>query len=180
LINDVLDLQKLESGKMSFDMQENDMNFLIEDVRNTMEPVCARKGLSLSAQREEKLPPVTIDKDRMIQVLTNLVNNAIKFTEQGGITIGIDYKDGENTYRVFVEDTGPGIRQDDMPRLFRRFEQLKISGSRKTGGTGLGLAISKQIVEAHGGKIWAESEIGKGSRFIFLLPVKEQRSRRRV
>jgi len=108
------------------------------------------------------------------------VNNAIKFTEQGGITIGIDYKEGENTYRVFVEDTGPGIRQDDMPRLFRRFEQLKISGSRKTGGTGLGLAISKQIVEAHGGKIWAESEIGKGSRFIFLLPVKEQRSRRRV
>jgi len=180
LINDVLDLQKLESGKMSFDMQENDMNFLIEDVKNTMEPVCTRKGLTLSVKREEKLPAVVFDRDRMIQVLTNLVNNAIKFTERGGITIGVDYKDGENTYRVFVEDTGSGIKQDDIPRLFQRFEQLKTSGSRKTGGTGLGLAISKQIVEAHGGKIWAESEIGKGSRFIFLLPVKEQRSRRRA
>jgi signal transduction histidine kinase len=113
---------------------------------------------------------VVFDNDKIIQVLTNLVSNAMKFTEKGSITIAT--RRIENAIRVSISDTGCGIKQEDLPKLFRQFQQLGSGGARKTGGTGLGLAISKDIVEKHGGRMWVESEFGKGTTFHFLLPIK--------
>jgi len=168
LINAVLDMQKIESGKMSFDMRENDINEVIREAGKTMSSMAKEKRLDLTVNLAEGLPKVRLDKDRIIQVLTNLVSNAIKFTEKGGITIFSEK--GYNCIQVSVRDTGPGIEQENLPRLFQRFEQLERGIGRKTGGTGLGLAISKEIIEAHGGKIWAESKAGAGAVFSFTLP----------
>jgi len=169
LINDVLDFQKLQSGRAKFNMQSNNINSIIENVYNTMDGVVKKKGIELRMAIDNTLPKVIFDSDKMIQVLTNLVSNAMKFTEQGSITIAS--RRIENSIRVSVIDTGCGMKQEDLPKLFQQFQQLG-SGNRKTGGTGLGLAISKDIVEKHGGRIWVESESGKGTTMHFLLPIK--------
>lgn len=169
LINDVLDLQKLGSGKMTFDIRENDINEVINEVRQTMRSLMEQKGLDFILQLDESLPRVKFDRDKIIQVLTNLVNNAIKFTERGSISIVTNRSD--NGIQVSVQDTGPGIKKEDIPRLFQQFEQLEKGDNRKTGGTGLGLAISKEIIQRHGGRIWAAAELGKGTAFCFILPV---------
>jgi signal transduction histidine kinase len=135
-----------------------------------MDPLCKQKGLALSLNLKEGLPRFKFDRDRITQVAANIVNNAIKFTDQGGITIYTN-QEKDNFVTVCVQDTGPGIKEEDIPRLFQRFGQLEMAGVRKTGGTGLGLAISKEIVEKHGGKIWVESKFGQGTSFIFRLPI---------
>ncbi len=168
LINDVLDFQKIESGRMKFNMQPNDINKIVEDVYKVMVSATKNTGVDLLLELNKDLPKARFDNDKIIQVLTNLVNNAIKFTEKGNITIKTGEKNG--TIRVLVSDTGCGIKKEDLPRVFNRFEQLATGGERKTGGTGLGLAIAKEIIEKHKGKIWVESEFGKGSEFIFALP----------
>lgn len=170
LINDVLDFQKLQSGRAKFNMQENSINNVIETVYNTMVKTVKKNGVDFRLALDNALPKVTFDSDKMIQVLTNLVSNAMKFTEKGSITIATHRI--ENAIRVSVSDTGCGIKQEDLPKLFRQFQQLGSGGNRKTGGTGLGLAISKDIVEKHGGRAWVESEFGKGTTFHFLLPIK--------
>ncbi len=175
LINDILDFQKLESGKVVFNMEPNDMNETVKEAAGTMAQLASDKGLDLVIDIDDSLPKINFDKDRIIQVLTNIISNAIKFTEKGGITVLTAR--GENIIRVSIQDTGPGIRKEDMPRLFQHFEQLDKGVNRKVGGTGLGLAISKEIIERHGGKIWAESEFGKGTTFSFVLPIKERRIR---
>jgi PAS domain S-box-containing protein len=177
LINDVLDFQKLDSGKMSFNMTENDINETAIEVHNIMSAFAKNRKLKLALELEENLPKIKFDRDRIIQVLTNLVNNAIKFTEKGKITIGTSKK--ENVIIVSVSDTGHGIKQEDLQRLFNKFVQLEKNGDRKTGGTGLGLAISKEIIEQHNAKIWAESEEGRGTAFYFVLPIVERRSKPR-
>ncbi|MDD4183703.1 MAG: HAMP domain-containing sensor histidine kinase, partial [Candidatus Omnitrophica bacterium] len=174
LINDVLDYQKLESGKFEFHIQENDMNEIIKEVKNTMIHVAKDKSLNIELNLDENLPKIKCDKDKIIQVLTNLISNAIKFTEKGAITI-ISEK-GDNVIEIKVKDTGIGIKNEDLPRLFRAFEQLERGKDRKTGSTGLGLAISREIIEKHRGKIWVESEFGQGSVFHITLPVVERRS----
>ena len=168
LINDILDFQKLESGKMVFNMQKNDMNEVVKETGNTMATLANQKDLEFSLELEENLPQFTFDKDKIIQVLTNLVSNAIKFTDKGGISIKTSSK-GNGIY-VAVHDTGIGIKEEDIPKLFREFEQLEKGEDRKTGGTGLGLAISKKMIEGHDGRIWAVSEYGAGSTFTFFLP----------
>ena len=173
LINDVLDFQKLEAGRVEFSMKENDISEVIEEVRETMNPLTREKGINLIAKPGEKLPRIGFDRDRIIQVLTNLINNAVKFTEKGAITVDA-YKEG-NVIHVSVKDTGLGIRKEDVPKVFHKFEQLAKNGDRKTGGTGLGLAISREIIIRHNGKIWVESEFGKGATFHFLLPITERR-----
>ncbi|MCX6357266.1 MAG: PAS domain-containing sensor histidine kinase, partial [Candidatus Aureabacteria bacterium] len=173
LINEVLDFQKIEAGKMSFDIRENDINDTVREVVATMGPAAREKGLALETQLDNTLPKARFDRDSIIQVLTNVVDNAIKFTEQGRITISS--KRVDNTIRVTVHDTGMGIGAGDMPRLFHSFEQLAKGGYRKTGGTGLGLAISRQIIEHHRGKIWAESAPGEGATFHFVIPIEERR-----
>jgi PAS domain S-box-containing protein len=168
LINDVLDFQKLQSGRAKFNMQDNSINNAIETVYNTMVKAVKKNGVDFRLALDNNLPKVTFDNDKIIQVLTNLVSNAMKFTEKGSITIGT--RRIENAVRVSVSDTGYGIKQEDLPRLFHQFQQLASGGGRKTGGTGLGLAISRDIVEKHRGRIWAESEYGKGTTIHFLLP----------
>ncbi|MFA5144169.1 MAG: ATP-binding protein [Candidatus Omnitrophota bacterium] len=168
LINDILDFQKMESGKIVFNMQKNDINETVEEVGSTMATVASQKNLEFTLELEENLPKFTFDKDKIIQVLTNLVSNAIKFTDSGGVIIKTASK-GSAVY-VYVQDTGVGIKEEDIPKLFMEFEQLGTSVERQTGGTGLGLAISKKIIERHDGRIWAQSEYGKGSTFIFFLP----------
>ncbi|MFA5164898.1 MAG: ATP-binding protein [Candidatus Omnitrophota bacterium] len=173
LINDVLDLQKLESGKMTFSLAPGDINGVVREVYDTMITMVKDKALEIVLDLSGALPAISFDRDKITQVLTNLVNNAVKFTDKGRITVITEIKDG--MVRVTVKDSGPGIHEEDLPRLFRRFEQLEKGTERKTGGTGLGLAISKEIVERHGGKIWAESAYGQGASFIFTLPIAERK-----
>ncbi|MGB2706080.1 MAG: ATP-binding protein [Candidatus Omnitrophota bacterium] len=176
LINDVLDFQKLEAGRVEFKMEENDINEVVREIEKEMVPVVKEKKLEFSLKLGKKIPKIEFDRDTIIQVLTNLVNNAVKFTEKGGITVITDYDRKNNAILVSVKDTGLGIRKEDLPRLFQRYEQLEKGKGRKTGGTGLGLAISKEIIKRHNGKIWVESEFGKGASFCFVLPIKERRA----
>lgn len=169
LINDVLDFQKLEAGKTEFNLQYGDINEIIREVSSTMAPLAKSKGLEIALKADTNLPKARFDKDKIIQVLMNLVNNAIKFTEKGGIIIMSWLQ--ENTVYVSVEDTGRGIKVEDLPRLFISFEQIVQDKEGARSGTGLGLAISKAIIEKQNGRIWAESEFGKGTKFIFTLPV---------
>ena len=172
LINDVLDFQKLEAGGIKFNIQEKDINEVVKEVYETMVPLTKEKGLNFVIKLDENLPKARFDNDKIIQVLTNIVNNAIKFTEKGTITVTTSKQD--NVVCVAVQDTGPGVKKEDIQKLFHKFEQLAKQDDRKTGGTGLGLAISKEIVEKHNGKIWAESKHGKGITFYFSLPVMEK------
>ncbi|MFA7706621.1 MAG: ATP-binding protein, partial [Candidatus Omnitrophota bacterium] len=176
LINGVLDFQALESGKMKFKIEENDINEAVKEIQRTILPLTKKNNLDFVCQLDENLPRIKFDYDKIIQVLTNLVNNALKFTERGGIAITTGK--GNNFIQVTVQDTGPGIKEEDMQKLFQEFVQLQ----RRVGGTGLGLSICKKIIEAHRGKIWAESppagggESGKGTAFHFTLPIKERRA----
>jgi len=173
LINDVLDLQKLESGKMVFTLAPEDINGAVREVYDTMITMAKDKALDIVLELSEGIPKVVFDRDKIIQVLANLVNNAVKLTDKGKITVRTEIKDG--FLWVTVKDEGPGIRAEDLPKLFRRFEQLEKGTERRTGGTGLGLAISKDIVERHGGRIWVESVYGQGASFIFTLPIVERK-----
>ena len=173
LINQVLDFQKLESGLMVFDIKEEDINTAIKDVCQTMSVSAKQKGLELVCQLQEGLVSIYFDRDKIIQVISNLVNNAIKFTDKGTITLNT--AKGNNFVQVSVRDTGVGVKKEDLSKLFQKFSQLGNVNERKTGGSGLGLAISKEIIEKHHGKIWAESRPGEGTVFHFLLPIKERR-----
>ncbi len=177
LINDILDFQKLESGRMDVDIQENDMNEIVKEIKETMTSLSNEKGLNLITELDDTIPRIKFDRDKITQVLTNIVNNAITFTEQGSVTISTNK--GDNVIEVSVSDTGPGIKKEDLPKLFNEFEQLARGSERKTGGSGLGLAISRKIIKKHNAKIWAESEPGKGTTFHFVLPIKERRSNER-
>jgi len=173
LINSVLDFQKLEAGKVEFNVQKNDINEAIKDVKRTMTTLAHGKGLNFELRLSKRLPKVKFDKDRITQVITNIIDNAIKFTKRGDIIVTTDKKD--NTIHVAIQDTGCGIKKEDMPRLFHKFQQLQTIEERQIGGTGLGLAISKEIIERHKGKIWAESRFGQGTTFHFVLPIAEKR-----
>lgn len=172
LITEVLDFQTLEIGKAVFKMQDNDINEVVEETKETMDIIAKEKGLDFILNLDEVLPKIKFDRDKICQVLSNLINNSIKLTEKGSITISTTK--GNNVIQVSVKDTGPGIKKEDMPRLFQQYEQLE----RKTGGTGLGLAISLEIIKAHGGNIWAESTFGQGTTMHFILPIEERRRRR--
>lgn len=169
LISAVLDFQTLESRKMEFKMEDSDMNEIVKGIQDTMMTLSKKKGLTFEIELCDDLPQVKFDRDKIIQVLTNLVNNALKFTEKGSITISTSR--GDNFIQVMVKDTGIGVKEENMQKLFQEFTQLQ----RKVGGTGLGLSICKKLIEAHKGKIWAESEFGKGTAFYFNLPIKERR-----
>ncbi|MFH2204077.1 MAG: PAS domain-containing sensor histidine kinase, partial [Elusimicrobiota bacterium] len=167
LINDVLSFQKLEADKVELKLEEGDILMTVKETLAALQPSARAKGLALELRNGHVLSMTRFDRDKIVQVLTNLLNNAVKFTEHGAIVVAASAE--EDGLRVSVEDTGPGIAAEDMPRLFSSFEQFGPAKSM-TGGTGLGLAICKQIVEKHGGRIWAESELGKGTRFCFTLP----------
>nr|MBP7055305.1 PAS domain S-box protein [Candidatus Omnitrophota bacterium] len=165
LINQVLDLQKIEAGAMRFDLKDNDINKITEEAYRTMLSLASKKGLKLALKQGDNLPRIRCDKDRINEVLLNLIDNAIRHTEKGAVTITTSVSD--NYVKISVQDTGHGIEEKDVPKLFQRFSQLE----RKAGGTGLGLAISKEIIEAHAGTIWVESVPGQGSVFNFTIPM---------
>lgn len=168
LINDALDFQKMVSGKMVFRMREHDFNDLALSTVMALDLLAKNKGVRVALDIGENLPRAKCDYDKISQVLTNLLTNAIAYTENGEVTVSARHENP--VLHVSVRDTGVGIRAEDLPRLFHAFEQLDNGTGRKTGGTGLGLAISKEIILAHNGNIWAESEPGKGSVFHFTLP----------
>jgi signal transduction histidine kinase len=170
LINDVLDLSKIEAGQLALSVGEYSMKEVVQTVISGTEALVAEKHLTLGTAIADELPPGEGDERRITQVLLNLVGNAIKFTEAGGITVDVTATDG--AFQVAVADTGPGIALEDQQLVFEEFRQLDSSSTRTKGGTGLGLAISKRIVELHGGRIWVESELGRGSTFQFTLPVR--------
>ncbi len=169
LIDDILDFQKFESGKMKLVFEENDINKVIQEAYKGIELLGKEKGLNFVFNMGKDLPEIKFDKYRITQVITNLLANAIKFTDRGNIIVSTA-KNGNNI-QVAVRDTGCGIKPGDIPRLFKSFEQLGEPNKHGGKGTGLGLAISKEIIVRHGGKIWVESEPGKGTVFYFILPI---------
>jgi signal transduction histidine kinase len=169
LINDVLDLSKIEAGQLELELSDYSVQDIAQTVRSTLEPLAADKKLGFKVEVAPQLPPGRGDGRRLTQVLINLVGNAIKFTDAGEVAIKGEAKNG--SFHVSVRDTGPGLSGADQAKLFQEFQQADNAITRKKGGTGLGLAISKRIVEMHGGRIWVESQPGQGSTFTFTLPV---------
>jgi signal transduction histidine kinase len=169
LINDVLDLSKIEAGQLVLELSDYSVQDIAQTVRSTLEPLAADKKLAFKVEIAGELPPGHGDGRRLTQVLINLVGNAIKFTDAGEVAIKAEANNG--SFHVSVRDTGPGISAADQAKLFQEFQQADNAITRKKGGTGLGLAISKRIIEMHGGKIWVESQPGQGSTFTFTLPV---------
>jgi signal transduction histidine kinase len=169
LINDVLDLSKIEAGQLVLELSDYSIQDIAQAVRSTLEPLATDKKLAFEVEMVAELPPGRGDGRRLTQVLINLVGNAIKFTDAGEVAIKAEANNG--SFYVSVRDTGPGISAADQAKLFQEFQQADNTITRKKGGTGLGLAISKRIIEMHGGRIWVESQPGQGSTFTFTLPV---------
>ena len=170
LINDVLDLSKIEAGQLALELSDYSFKDILQTVRSTLEPLAFDKKLAFKLELAPELPPGRGDARRLTQVLINLVGNAIKFTDAGEIAIKAAANHG--SFHLSVRDTGPGIAAADQAKLFQQFQQADNAITRKKGGTGLGLAISKRIVEMHGGKTWVDSPVGQGSTFAFTLPVR--------
>ncbi|MFH1692545.1 MAG: MEDS domain-containing protein [Candidatus Omnitrophota bacterium] len=169
LVNDILDFQKMVSGKQEYHFQKQNVNDVIKEIYETTHFLAEQKGLYFVLKLCEGLADCQFDKDKIIQVLVNLINNAIKFTESGGIEVFTTQESGD--VHISIKDTGSGIKKEDLGMLFKSFGQLETNVGKQVKGTGLGLAISKEIVEAHKGKIWAESEMGKGTTFHLTLPL---------
>ena len=170
LINDILDFSKLENSSLPMTKSPNELSEVVRQTAENLTRLFEERELNLKLDLADDLPLAEIDEQRIAQVLTNLISNAIKFSPVGSpVEVTVRHEAGAAVVRV--RDHGEGIRREDMPRLFKKFSQLDSRSTRKVGGTGLGLAICKGIVEAHGGRIWAESEPGEGSTFAFALPL---------
>jgi signal transduction histidine kinase/DNA-binding response OmpR family regulator len=169
LIDDVLDLAKIEAGKLEWNMEPVAIPDVIDHATAATASLFEQKGLRLVKQVDADLPGVTADRDRIIQVVINLISNAVKFTDSGSVTCRAERRGGEVVVRI--SDTGVGITPADQPKVFERFKQVGDTLTDKPKGTGLGLPICREIVEHHGGRIWVESEPGKGSTFSFALPL---------
>ena len=193
IINDLLDISKIEAGKMDFKFELTHIEPVIEYVKNNLTEVAKEKGLSIKYTPSEESVEVYADSNRIEQVLTNLVSNAIKFTQTGEIEITSrvvnarelhydqcfeeDIKKLQGNYlQVCVEDHGIGIERKDLNHVFEKFAQIENSLSRQVGGSGLGLPIARQLMESHNGAIWCDSEINKGSKFYFVIPVANDKS----
>ncbi|MCX6051192.1 MAG: ATP-binding protein [Campylobacterales bacterium] len=170
IINDILDLSKLEAVKLEIEYRNFDMREVIVNVKNLLEQKAYEKSLEFTIIYNDESPLFYGDSLRIGQILINLLNNAIKFTDAGEVKLIIKHISNE-TLRFSVQDTGIGISKLQQKNLFQSFHQADISTTRKYGGTGLGLSISKELAELMGGKIWIESEVGVGSEFIFELPL---------
>ena len=169
LIFDILDIAKLESKRMKFDMQKIDLENIIKNSINDMQPFADEKKIKIIG-KIGKLPACLGDETRLLQVLTNLLNNAIKFSHEKG-KISVSAQKNGNKIFISVKDNGIGIGKKDLPNMFKKFYQADSNVQRKS-GTGLGLAICKGIIEAHRGKIFVESKLGKGSKFSFAIHIR--------
>jgi signal transduction histidine kinase len=170
LINDVLDLSKVEAGQVHLVLAPFSMRDALERGLSMVREQATRDGVQVTLHANGGLDTVTGDERRIRQVIFNLLSNAVKFTPRGGLVdVAATQSNGE--VRVSVADTGPGIAAEDLDRIFQEFQQTE-AGARHQEGTGLGLALSKRFVEMHGGRIWCDSEVGRGSTFVFSLPVR--------
>ena len=195
IINDLLDLSKIEAGKMDFKFEKANINVPVEFIKNTFENVAKDKNIDLVLDKDDDIFDTYIDNQRIEQVVSNLVSNAIKFTnENGKITVKTEkIKQSdidksklvgvenpvfyENYVKVSVADNGIGIAQEDLKKVFDQFQQIENSLNRQNGGTGLGLPIAKQLIEAHKGFIWVESELNRGTTFAFVIPVLSEKEK---
>ena len=168
LVNSLLDLSKMEEGMMTYHFQDEYLSPLIKRVITEMGPLIEAKKIQLQAEIGEALPVLRLDRERILQVVRNLIGNAVKFTPEGG-GITISARVGNEGVEFSVKDAGPGIPKENLKAIFEKFNQLPVKTSEWMKGTGLGLAIVKHIVTAHGGRVWAESEPGQGSTFTFAL-----------
>jgi signal transduction histidine kinase len=168
LINDVLDLSKVEAGQIELELAPFSLREAVERGVVTVRERASNKGVALAAEIEPEVQIVSGDERRIRQILFNLLSNAVKFTPAGG-RIDVSARRVDREIELAVNDTGPGIALEDRDRIFEEFQQTDF-GAKQHEGTGLGLALSKRLVELHGGRIWVESEVGVGSRFVFTLP----------
>jgi signal transduction histidine kinase len=170
LINNVLDLAKIEAGRMELALADYSIMDTAASVRSALRPLAAEKGLELVVTVPDDTPLVYGDSGRIMQCLVNLAGNSLKFTKAGKVEISVSHHDGMLT--CCVSDTGVGIPPDKIGSLFTEFKQTDATIASEYGGTGLGLSITKKFIEMHGGRIWVESEVGQGSRFIFEIPLR--------
>ncbi len=179
LINDILDLSKVESGKMELDLESVPLRELLDASLVMQREKAARHGIKLDLHIEPDYSIVIeADERKLKQILFNLLSNAVKFTPDGGQVLVLSKEINEaRDIEISIRDTGIGIKQEDLPKLFQEFSQLAPVYDKKYEGTGLGLALTKKLVELHGGRIWVESEFGKGSLFAFVIPVRRRRKK---
>jgi signal transduction histidine kinase len=170
LINEILDLSKVEAGRMELELATFDLPLAIDNARTFVRERATKHGIALDVAVDERLGDFLGDERKIKQILLNLLSNAVKFTPEGG-RIGINAVQSNGAVEISITDTGIGIALEDQPKIFEEFRQVGSDYAHKTEGTGLGLTLAKKFVELHGGKIWVTSEPGKGSRFTFTLPV---------
>jgi signal transduction histidine kinase len=170
LINDVLDLSKIEAGQLTLTLNDYSVKDMMQGVYVAVEPLAGNKKLGFKLEVPSDLPIAHGDERRLSQVLLNLVGNAIKFTDTGEVAMKASAANG--SYTIAVTDTGPGIAEADQAKIFEEFQQSESTHTKAKGGTGLGLAIAKRIVEMHGGQLWVESKLGNGSTFFFTVPLR--------
>ena len=170
MVNSLLDLSKMEAGMMTYKFHHEDLLPLVEKVMMEMAPLIEAKKITIKLDAAGKVPPLKLDRERILQAIRNLIGNAVKFTPDGGqISLSCTtHEDGRVEF--CVTDTGPGIPKENLTAIFEKFHQPPVKASEWAKGTGLGLAFVKHIITAHGGKVWAESKLGQGSTFIFVLP----------
>jgi len=167
LTDDLLMLSKMDADRLELEIRRLPVEQLVAGCVETAQPRAVEKDLRLSVNLGKNLPEIAGDRRRLTEVLQNLIDNAIQYTPAGGqIIVGAEAKDSEVV--ITVSDTGIGIPQADQPRIFERFYRVDVARSREVGGTGLGLSIAKHLMEAHGGRLWVESEVGNGSQFHFF------------
>ncbi|MCK5281899.1 MAG: HAMP domain-containing protein [Nanoarchaeota archaeon] len=176
LITDILDLSKIDLGAMRFEYSDINLRDVTDTMRNRIYPKADEKKITLNYEVPENLPTITTDADRLIQVISNIINNAIRYTSDNGRVL-VSVKPGQDDFIISVKDTGMGIPKDQLDKIFNRFYQVDSSYTRKVGGSGLGLAISKGIIDAMNGRIWVESKLGKGSTFYISLPMKQKKNK---
>jgi two-component system cell cycle sensor histidine kinase PleC len=179
LINDILDLSKVESGKMELDLESVSLRELLDASLVMQREKALRHGIKLDLQFEpDHSIMIEADERKLKQIVFNLLSNAVKFTpDNGSVQVTLKEINGAQDIEISIRDTGIGIRQEDLPKLFKEFSQLSSPYDKQFEGTGLGLALTKKLVDLHGGRIWAESEFGKGSLFAFAIPVKQRRKK---
>ena len=170
LINEILDLSKVEAGRMELELATFDLPLAIDNARTFVRERATKHGIALDVAVDDRLGDFLGDERKIKQILLNLLSNAVKFTPEGG-RIGIDARQTDGSVEISVSDTGVGIAAEDQPKVFEEFRQVGSDYAHKVEGTGLGLTLAKKFVELHGGKIWVESEPGKGSTFTFTLPI---------
>ena len=170
LINDILDLSKIEAGRMELEVTTFYLPDAIENALLLVRERASRHGIKLDRVIDDRLGDLTGDERKVKQILVNILSNAVKFTPEGG-QVKVDARLGDHSAIISISDSGIGIAKEDQEAIFEEFRQVGSNYAHKREGTGLGLTLTKRFVEMHGGKIWVESEVGKGSTFTFTLPI---------